>query len=97
MPTVFNEDGYKILINNARAQKVWTDSENLWLLLSDGRQLSVPLMFFPRLKDAKKEMLDDYELSGNGIGIHWDNLDEDLYVPNLLLGITDINRLNKPA
>ena len=54
-------------------------------------------MFFPRLKDAKKEMLDDYELSGNGIGIHWDNLDEDLYVPNLLLGITDINRLNKPA
>ncbi len=49
------------------------------------------------LKDAKKEMLDDYELSGNGIGIHWDNLDEDLYVPNLLLGITDINRLNKPA
>ena len=84
-------------LNNARAQKVWTDTENLWLLLSDGRQLSVPLMFFPRLQDAKKEMLDDYELSGNGIGIHWDNLDEDLYVPNLLLGITDINRLNKPA
>ena len=97
MPRVLNEGGYMSLLNNARAQKVWTDSENLWLLLSDGRQLSVPLMFFPRLKDAKKEMLDDYELSGNGIGIHWDNLDEDLYVPNLLLGITDINRLNKPA
>jgi hypothetical protein len=97
MPRVINEGGYKSLLNNARAQKVWTDSENLWLLLTDGRQLSVPLMFFPRLKDAKKEMLDDYELSGNGIGIHWDNLDEDLYVPNLLLGITDINRLYKPA
>ena len=97
MPTVLNDSGYKILLHYARAQKVWTDTENLWLLLSDGRQLSVPLMFFPRLKDAKKEMLDDYELSGNGIGIHWDNLDEDLYVPNLLLGITDINRLNKPA
>ena len=47
--------------------------------------------------NADKELLSEYELSGDGIGIHWDILDEDLYVPNLLLGITDINRLNKPA
>ncbi len=84
-------------VNNARAQKVWCDSENLWILLFDGRQLSIPLIFFPKLMNADKELLSQYELSGNGIGIHWDNLDEDLYVPNLLLGITDINRLNKPA
>ncbi len=84
-------------VNNARAQKVWFDSENLWILLFDGRQLSIPLIFFPKLMNADKELLSEYELSGNGIGIHWDNLDEDLYVPNLLLGITDINRLNKPA
>ena len=84
-------------VNNARAQKVWFDSENLWILLFDGRQLSIPLIFFPKLMNADKELLSEYELSGNGIGIHWDNLDEDLYVPNLLFGITDINRLNKPA
>ena len=47
--------------------------------------------------NADKNLLSEYELSGNGIGIHWDSLDEDLFVPNLLLGITDINRLNKPA
>lgn len=47
--------------------------------------------------NAKKELLSEYELSGNGLGIHWDALDEDLYVPNLLLGITDTNRMNKPA
>ena len=84
-------------LNNARAQKVWCDAENLWLLLIDGRQLSIPLIFFPRLLTADAASLSSYELSGGGIAIHWDNLDEDLYVPNLLLGITDINRLNKPA
>ena len=84
-------------VNNARAQKVWCDAENLWILLFDGRQLSIPLIFFPKLMNADKALLSEYELSGNGIGIHWDSLDEDLYVHNLLLVITDINRLNKPA
>ena len=84
-------------LNNARAQKIWTDDDNLWLLLIDGRQLSIPLAFFPNLTNANKENLSDYELSGDGLGIHWESLDEDLYVPNLLLGITDINRMNKIA
>ena len=84
-------------INNARAKKVWCDSENLWLLLIDGRQLSVPLAFFPNLLKADSSSLSQYELSGGGLGIHWNSLDEDLYVPNLLLGITDINRLNQSA
>lgn len=84
-------------LNNARAQKVWCDTENLWLLLVDGRQLSVPLIFFPRLSNADAGSRSSYELSGGGIAIHWESLDEDLYVPNLLLGITDVNRLNKSA
>ncbi len=53
--------------------------------------------FFPRLAVADSESLSKYELSGGGIGIHLESLDEDLYVPNLLLGITDINKLDKPA
>jgi len=36
-------------------------------------------------------------MGGGGLGIHWDSLDEDLYVPNLLLGITDINRIGRRA
>jgi len=84
-------------LNNARAQKVWFDNDNIWLLLLDGRQLSLPLVFFPTLLNANTEELNKYELSGGGLGIHWDNLDEDLYVPNLLMGITDINRKGKSA
>lgn len=90
MPTVFS-------LNNAKAQKVWADSDNLWLLLIDGRQLALPLAYFPTLLNAKADELAEYELSGGGLGIHWNSLDEDLYVPNLLLGITDINRKGKSA
>ncbi|MBP3743349.1 MAG: DUF2442 domain-containing protein [Treponema sp.] len=79
-------------LNNAKTQKVWFDSDNLWLLLVDGRQLSLPLAYFPTLLAANKEDLNNYELSGGGLGIHWEKLDEDLYVPNLLMGITEINR-----
>ena len=96
MPTVLNEETYQFFLENARAQKVWCDAENLWLLLFDGRQLSIPLIFFPKLASADSQSRSAYELSGGGVGIHWDNLDEDLYVPNLLLGITDVNRANRP-
>lgn len=75
-------------LNNAKAMKVWSDEDNLWLLLIDGRQLSIPMVCFPRLKNASTEQILDYNLSGGGLGVHWDELDEDLYVPNLLLGIT---------
>ena len=77
-------------LNNAKAVRVWSDDNNLWLLLVDGRQLSIPIVCFPRLKTATSEQILNYNLSGGGLGVHWDELDEDLYVPNLLLGITSI-------
>ncbi|MBQ0052117.1 MAG: DUF2442 domain-containing protein [Treponema sp.] len=70
---------------NARANKVWFDSDNMWLSLIDGRQLSIPKSYFSSFINATAEQLEKYELSGNGIGIHWEDLDEDLYVPNLLM------------
>ena len=76
--------------NNAKAVRVWSDDNNLWLLLVDGRQLSIPIVCFPRLKNATSEQILNYNLSGGGLGVHWDELDENLYVPNLLLGITSI-------
>ncbi len=73
-------------INDARADKVWFDEDSMWLALSDGRVLAVPKIWFPRLLNATEEELAGYELSGHGAGIHWDSLDEDISVPNLLMG-----------
>ena len=73
----------------ARASKIWFDNDNMWLTLSDGRQLSIPLVYFPRLHKATKQQRENYELSGSGTGLHWDEIDEDISVPNLLIGIYD--------
>lgn len=73
----------------ASATKVWFDLYNMWVGLSDGRQLSIPLEYFPRLLNARPEQRNKYILSGNGTGIHWDELDEDISVAGLLLGKGD--------
>ena len=54
--------------------------------LLDGRCLSVPLVWFPWLHAASPEQRDHWELIGQGIGIHWPELDEDLSVTGLLAG-----------
>jgi hypothetical protein len=54
--------------------------------LLDGRTISAPLVWFPRLLQAKKEQLENWELLGDGEGIHWPELDEDLSVAGLLAG-----------
>lgn len=60
--------------------------DELVVSLNDGRTLSVPLAWFPRLLDASPEQLAGYELLGEGEGIHWPELDEDISVTGLLLG-----------
>ena len=74
----------------AKASKVWFDDDNMWVALNDGRQLSIPLAYFPRLLNAVPEQRDNYEISGGGIGIHWDEIDEDISVPGLLMGTKDL-------
>jgi hypothetical protein len=74
----------------AKASKVWFDDDNMWVALNDGRQLSIPLAYFPRLLNAAPEQRDNYEISGGGIGIHWDEIDEDISVPGLLMGTKDL-------
>lgn len=73
----------------ASAKKVWFDSENMWVGLTDGRQLSIPLAYFPRLLHATPEQREKYEMSGGGTGLHWEEIDEDISVPGLLLGYKD--------
>ena len=60
------------------------DEATMWVELSDGRTLGVPLAWFPRLMHASPEQLNGYELSSRGI--HWDALDEDISVAGLLAG-----------
>lgn len=55
------------------------------ILLEDGRELAVPLEWFPKLRDASQEALSNWRLIGNGEGIHWQDLDEDILVKNLLI------------
>jgi hypothetical protein len=52
--------------------------------LADGRELSVPLEWFPRLRDASPEQRRHHRMIGNGIGIHWEDIDEDISVEGLL-------------
>lgn len=77
------------LVSEVRAVKVWFDDHNIWLGLEDGRQVSTPLAFYPRLLNATKEQRENYEFIGPGIGIHWEDLDEDLSVEGIVLGRKD--------
>ena len=71
------------------AKSVHFDDAMLWVELLDGRQLGVPLAFFPRLLHASAEMRNAVVISGGGLGLHWDALDEDISVPGLLSGMGD--------
>ncbi|MBF0477334.1 MAG: DUF2442 domain-containing protein [Deltaproteobacteria bacterium] len=71
------------------ATKLTFDSDCMWVDLADGRQLSVPLAYFPRLFRADMAHLENYIISGGGTGLHWEELDEDISVDALLLGIWD--------
>lgn len=76
-------------LNKSLAKNVEFDENNMWVELTDGRKLSVPLAYFPRLLKATEEQRRSYIISGGGVGLHWDDLDEDINVENLLLGIYD--------
>lgn len=77
---------------NPLAARVSFDADNMWVELKDGRHLGVPLAYFPRLLGAGKKQLENYVISGGGTGLHWDELDEDISVKSLLLGVGDRTR-----
>lgn len=71
-----------------RAVSVSFDSDALHVSLVDGRELRVPLAWFPRLRDANETDRNNWRLIGGGDGIHWPAIDEDISVPGLL-GLPD--------
>lgn len=56
----------------------------LCVVLADGREIPVPLLWFPRLMKATPAQRDNWRLIGPGIGIHWEDVDEDIAVETLL-------------
>jgi len=72
--------------NEPVATRVTFTHDLLCLHLSDGREIRVPLEFYPRLKKAKKAERDKYEIFGMGTSIHWAKIDEDLTVEGIIAG-----------
>jgi hypothetical protein len=57
---------------------------SLLFISADGREISAPLEWFPRLRDASDIKRNDWRLIGHGIGVHWPKLDEDIAVQTLM-------------
>ena len=79
-------------LNNPLARKVSFDKSNMWVELEDGRMLGVPLAYFPRLVRATRKQKEHYIISGGGRGLHWQDIDEDISVEYLVLGVGDQTR-----
>lgn len=70
----------------ALAQAVHCDDQHLVVTLTDGRQLSVPLIWFPRLHSATAEQRAQCEISVGGRGLYWPEIDEDISIAGLMAG-----------
>jgi len=70
----------------AKAQNIEVTDDTLTLDLTDGRSISAPLAWYPRLLHGNSEELSHWEFIGDGEGIHWPELDEDLSVEGIVLG-----------
>ncbi len=73
-------------INETKVQHVDVSDESLSMDLADGRTVSVPIAWYPRLLHANDKERNNWRLIGAGEGIHWPDLDEDISVENLLAG-----------
>lgn len=67
-----------------RAVDVSFTGSSMRVALCDAREISVPLEWFPRLRDATPKQRSRWRLIGHGLGIHWEELDEDISVESLL-------------
>ena len=72
---------------SAKATRVHFDSDSMWVDLSDGRIIGVPLAWFPRLLHGTTEQREHVRISSRGL--HWEMLDEDISIAGLLAGQGD--------
>lgn len=69
---------------DSHAVDVSVDDNALHFVLADGREISAPLEWFPRLRDASEAQRKKWRLIGRGIGVHWPDIDEDVAVDTLM-------------
>jgi hypothetical protein len=69
---------------DSHAVDVNVDDNALHFVLADGREISAPLEWFPRLRDASEAQRKKWRLIGKGIGVHWPDIDEDIAVGTLM-------------
>jgi hypothetical protein len=74
------------IVEPVRALDLAFTEDELMVSLADGRRIIVPLAWFPRLLHANAEARNDFRWIGDGVGIHWPQLDEDLSVAGFLRG-----------
>ena len=77
------------------ATSVRFDEDSMWVELSDGRTLGVPLAWFPRLLHATPSEREQVEM--NRVGLHWEAIDEDISIAGLLAGRGDVTRSTEHA
>ncbi|MEQ1548687.1 MAG: DUF2442 domain-containing protein [Chakrabartia sp.] len=80
---------------SARATAVRFDDYMMWIDLEDGRNLGIPLAWFPRLLHGTPEFRDKVSISA--MGLHWEELDEDISIEGLLAGRGDMAHSRKRA
>lgn len=78
------------VVREPRTRRVEFGVDTLSVHLEDGRSISAPLEWFPRLRDASEAGRGRWRLIGRGVGIHWEALDEDLSVRGLLEGASAV-------
>ncbi len=66
------------------ATEVWFDILKMYVRLDDGREIAIPLNWFPSLRDASQEQRENWRFIGRGEGIHWEDIDEDILVEGLI-------------
>jgi hypothetical protein len=81
--------------SEAKATSVRFEAESMWVSLSDGRVIGVPLAWFPRLLHGTAVERERVRISSRGL--HWESLDEDISVAGLLAGVGDMTRQQTAA
>jgi len=79
--------------SSVKATRVHFDQDSMWVDLSDGRVVAVPLAWFPRLLHATAEQREQFRISSRGL--HWEALDEDISIAGLLAGEGDLTQSKK--
>ncbi len=83
-------------LDSIHVSAIRSTADTLIVDFDDGRTVSLPLMWYPRLFRATQEQRDRYELMGKGYGVHWPEVDEDLSAKSLALGKPAIEFMKLP-